>query len=209
MQKSTILFLISVLFLVSCATKNSVGKDYVKVAADKTIYDAPYFADTQTDYVYKTNISVHGKEFSGLFIIKKITETMHRVAFTTEFGNKLLDFEISETDFKINSIVSELDRKMLINTLKADFRLLLRNKFLVTEQLANENSTVYKSQDGKGFNYVFLAKNEGKLYRIVYISKRTDKIIIDMDSDDGILAQNINIEHKNINLKINLTYLRP
>jgi hypothetical protein len=207
MQRSTILFLISALFLVSCATKNSVGKDYVKVEAGNTIYDARYFADKQTDYVYKTNINVYGKEFSGLFIIKRINETTHRVAFTTEFGNKLLDFEISETDFKINSIVSELNRKMLINTLKADFQLLLRKKFLVIEQLANENTTVYKCLDAKGFNYLFLAKNDGKLYRIVNASKKKDKIIIDMKSDDGILAQNVNIEHKNINLKITLTYL--
>jgi hypothetical protein len=101
--------------LVSCG---SVTKNYTPKKLDKTSYDVPYFSDSKTDYVYKTNISVYGNELSGIFIAKKINDTTHRIVFTTEFGNKLMDFEISENDFKVNSIVSELDRKILINTLK-------------------------------------------------------------------------------------------
>ncbi|MNR67870.1 hypothetical protein D3C85_1920930 [compost metagenome] len=62
--------------------------------------------------------------------------------FTTEFGNKLLDFEISEKTFKVNSIVSELDRKILVNTLREDFRLLLKKEYQIQEQFENESDDI-------------------------------------------------------------------
>ena len=103
MQKSTIQFLLINCFLaivlVSCG---SVTKNYTPKKLDKTSYEVPYFSDSKTDYVYKTNITVYGNEISGIFIAKKINDTVHRIVFTTEFGNKLLDFEISDNSFKVN-----------------------------------------------------------------------------------------------------------
>ena len=175
MQKSTILFLLTSVLLISCAS-NPVVKDYVSKTPEKQSFDVPYFANPETDYVYKANISVYGNELSGIFIAKKMNATTHRVVFTTEFGNKLMDFEISETDFKVNSIVSELDRKILINTLKADFRLLLRHHFAVQEQFENSENRVYKSNEGNRFNYLFVSKSSGKLLKIVQTSSRKEKI---------------------------------
>ena len=119
MQKSTIpFFLINCFLAIVLVSCGSVTKNYTPKKLDKTAYTVPYFAEPKTDYVYKTNITVYGHELSGIFIAKKINDTTHRVVFTTEFGNKLFDFEISEKTFKVNSIVSELDKKILINTLK-------------------------------------------------------------------------------------------
>ena len=120
---------ILVLVLSSCAT-NKVVQDYKTVPLEKTTLEVPYFSNPTMDYVYKANITVYGNELTGIFIAKKINDTTHRVVFTTEFGNKLMDFEISETDFKVNFILEELDRKILINTLTNDFRLLLRNHYM-------------------------------------------------------------------------------
>ena len=131
MQKSTVLFLINILFLVASCATNNLEKELKPVALENTIYNLSYFANPEIDYAYKANISVYGNDMSGIFIAKKINATTHRVVFTTEFGNKLLDFEISETEFKVSSIVDELNRKILINTLKKDFRLLLKNQFLI------------------------------------------------------------------------------
>lgn len=209
MQKSTIQFLlincVLAIVLISCG---SVTKNYSKKKLDKTSYEAPYFSNPKTDYVYKTNITVYGNEISGIFIAKKINDTVHRIVFTTEFGNKLLDFEISEKSFKVNSIVSELDRKILINTLREDFRLLLKKEYLIQEQFENESDNIYKSADGKRDNYLFLSKKDQKLEKVVHASQTKEKITLTFSSENNIFAEKIEIIHHNIKLKIVLNYFK-
>ncbi len=211
MQKSTIHNLLTnllvALILVSCAT-NNVVKDYKVTTTDKPVYNIPYFANPEIDYIYKANITVYGNELSGIFIAKKINETTHRIVFTTEFGNKLLDFEISENDFKVNSIVSELDKKILINTLKTDFRLLLRKKFLIKEQYEDATKIVYKSLDKKNYNFLFISKADNKLINIIHASKRKEKINLSFFSENNTFAEKILIKHNNIKLKIELNYFK-
>jgi len=193
------------LILTSCAT-NSVVKDYIPVPLEKTVYLVPYFSNPTMDYVYKANISVYGNELTGIFIAKKINDTTHRVVFTTEFGNKLLDLEISENDFKVNSIVDELDRKILINTLVTDFRLVLRSHYTIKNQFTNNENTVYVAEDGKMLNYLFVSKSGNSLSKIVHASKRKEKINLFFTSENNIFASKIIIEHKTIQLKIELNY---
>ena len=210
MQKSTIPFLLINLFfllvLSSCAS--NVVKGYTPVTLEKKTVEVPYFSNSATDYVYKANISVYGNELTGIFIAKKINETTHRVVFTTEFGNKLLDFEISEKEFKVNSIAEELDRKILINTLKTDFRLLLRKDYLIEKQFENTLDIVYQSKDGNKYNYLFVSKTDEKQYKIVHSSRTKEKISISFDSENNIFAERIVLRHKNIKLKIELNYLQ-
>lgn len=210
MRKSTIPFLLINFFLVlvlsSCAS--NVVKEYTEVPLEKKVVTVPYFSNSDTDYVYKANISVYGNELTGIFIAKKINETTHRVVFTTEFGNKLLDFEISENDFKVNSIAEELDRKILINTLKNDFRLLLRKQYLIEEQFENAKDKVYKSREGNMYNFLFVSKTNKKQYKIVHSSRTKEKISISFDSENDIFAERIILQHRNIKLKIELNYLQ-
>ncbi|MCD0464313.1 hypothetical protein [Flavobacterium sp. ENC] len=209
MQKSTIQFLlincVLAIVLISCG---SVTKNYSPKKLDKTSYEAPYFSNPKTDYVYKTNITVYGNEMSGIFIAKKINDSTHRVVFTTEFGNKLLDFEISDKSFKVNSIVSELDRKILINTLRDDFRLLLKKEYLIQEQFENESDNIYKSADGKRDNYLFLSKKDQKLEKVIHASKTKEKITLTFSSENNIFAEKIQIIHQNIKLKIEFNYFK-
>jgi phosphoribosylformylglycinamidine (FGAM) synthase PurS component len=209
MQKSTIQFLLINCFLaivlVSCG---SVTKNYTPKKLDKTSYEVPYFSDSKIDYVYKTNITVYGNEISGIFIAKKINDTTHRIVFTTEFGNKLLDFEISDNSFKVNSIVSELDRKILINTLKEDFRLLLKKKYLIQEQFENDSDNIYKSKDGKRDNYLFISKKDHRLEKVVHSSQTKEKFTLTFTSENNIFAEKIQIIHQNIKLKIELNYFK-
>lgn len=193
--------------LSSCSSLNVV-KGYNPVAMEKTVLEVPYFSNSAIDYVYKANIRVYGNELSGIFIAKKINDTTHRVVFTTEFGNKLLDFEISETDFKINYIVEELDRKILINTLKTDFRLLLKGNYVVKEQYENQENKVYQTEVDKTTNYLFISKKENRLNKIVNASKRKEKINLFFTSENNIFATKIIIQHYKIKLRIELNYLQ-
>ncbi len=211
MRKSTVRSLLcslcTAVFVVSCATHQAV-KDYTPIVAEKATVRNPYFADDQTDYVYKANINAYGHELTGIFIAKKINATTHRVVFTTEFGNKLLDFEISPTDFKVNSIVEELNRKMLINTLKTDFRLLLQTDFKVDGQFAKTTSRVYQNNDGNHFNYLYLASADNKLYQITRTTKTKEQITIRFTSENNIFAETITVQHTNIKLQMVLSYFK-
>lgn len=211
MQKSTIPYSIISVFLVlilsSCSSLNVV-KGHNPVALNKNIFEVPYFSNPEMDYVYKANITIYGNELSGIFIAKKINDTTHRVVFTTEFGNKLLDFEISETDFKVNSIVEELDRKILVNTLKDDFRLLLKNSHKIKQQYENQESKVYLSEDEATNNYLFISKADNRLNKIVNASKRKERINLIFTSENNIFATKIVIQHYNIKLRIELNYLQ-
>lgn len=194
------------LLLVSCGS-NKVVKEYRNVALKSNTFEVPYFSNKETDYVYKANITVYGKELTGLFIAKKIDEDTHRIVFTTEFGNKLLDFEISETDFKVNFILEELDKKFLINILVNDFRLLLRSHYTVDDQFENNFDIVYETLDKDKMNYLFVSKATNSISKIVHSSKRKKIITILYTSKKDIFAENIIIEHQNIKLKIELNYL--
>ena len=207
MQKSTIAFLLISFFLASCAT-NSVLQGYTKKVSDTKIFDVSYFSNPGVDYVYKANIRVYGNELSGIFIAKKLNDSTHRVVFTTEFGNKLMDFEISQDDFKVNSIVSELDRKMLLNTLKTDFKLLFKGRYSIQQEFENAQNIVFKSDAGNRYNYLFISKSDGKLLKIVRTSERKEKINLSFTSANSIFAERIVIQHTNIPLRIELNYLK-
>ncbi len=166
-----------------------------------------YFANPEMDYVYKAHIDVYGNELSGIFIAKRINDSIHRVVFTTDFGNKLLDFELSETDFKVNYIMEDLDKKMVVNTLRDDFRLLLRVDYSIVESLDNEEYYIYKSADKKRFNYFFVNKTDGKLVKLINASKCKEKVVFEFASENSTFAENITILHKNIKLKIELNQI--
>lgn len=210
MQKSTILFLTTSLFLllVSCGS-NKLMQGYRERIPEVSVFEVPYFASPETDYVYKANITIYGNELTGIFIAKKINDTTHRVVFTTEFGNKLIDVEISEADFKINSIVDELNRKIVLGTLRDDFRLLLRRQFAVQQQFENAENTVYQSADAKNSNYLFVSKTSKKLVKIVNATPRKEKIKLSFTSEKDTFAEDIAIIHNNIKLKIELHHFKP
>ncbi|WP_237421157.1 hypothetical protein [Flavobacterium sp. Sd200] len=193
------------MLLSSCAVKTVDGFEQTEPITES--YKAPYFSDPVKDYVYKAQITVYGRDFGGIFIAKRVSDSLYRAAFTTEFGNKLFDFEISDNSFKVNYILEELDRAIIVNTLRKDFMLLLKQNHAISQQYEDSASKVYKSKDGKRFNYMFINKASGQLDKLVNTTKSKEKTIITYTPESNILAQNIVIDHKNIKLKIELNIL--
>lgn len=210
MQKLRIPFLITSFFLLillnSCAVKTV--KDFNKTEVSSPTFKSTFFSDKKTDYVYKSSISVYGRDFGGIFIVKKTNDTTHRIVFTTEFGNKLFDFEIIGNEFKVNFILEELDRKIIVNMLKRDFMLLLKSEFQIDEQFENADFTVYESKENNRFNFLFVSKKSLRLEKLVHSTKSKEKISIEYLSENNTLADRIIIDHKNIKLRIELNYLR-
>lgn len=112
---------ISLTFLLfACASfpkKYNLGR----IDSDVAIAVNPYFSDISMDYIYKAKINFGEKSFGGIFVVKKFGPEHHRVVFTTELGNKLFDFSFIKNEFRINFILSEMNKKILISLLKKDF----------------------------------------------------------------------------------------
>ena len=195
---------INILFLLitSCSlqtTKNLIVKEVSQIEVDN-----PYFSNTYIDYIYKAKIDIYGRKFGGILIIKKIDENSHRVVFTTEFGNKLFDF-LFENDTVINNfVIEELDKKFIVNTLQNDFKLLVSQKNKVLNQFDSGLEDIYKTIDGKQFNFYFINKKSHTLDKITRTSK--SKVIVEVlfSNVESVIANSILIHHKNIKLNIGL-----
>ena len=122
---------ISLLYVIVGCASYPKKQAFTTTDISKYALSNPYFSDQSKDYIYKASISVQGNDFSGLLIVKKIQDSNHRIAFTTEMGNKLFDFSFIENEFHINYIIDDLNRKFLINVLKADFKALTKEHITV------------------------------------------------------------------------------
>jgi len=154
--------------------------------------------------VYKCQMEIYGNDISGILIIKKISETTHRVVMTSDFGNKMIDFEISENDFKLNYVLADLDKKMVINFLKNDFRELLRQKYIVSESFENEKFSVFQSEVDKKNYYLSFNKENSLLTKIVFTKNNKEKINFSFEAKKPTFAEMINLEHKDFKINIKL-----
>jgi hypothetical protein len=208
MQKLTTRFLVTSLLLVvliSCKSYQIEGA--TKVTSTTTNFQNLYFSNPETDYVYKAHIEVYGNDLSGIFVVKKVNNSVHRVVLTTDFGNKLLDFELSEKDFKVNYIVDELNKKIVINTLKKDLVLLLKSNHKVNEVIENEENMIYKSIDVNRINFLFKTKNDNNFIKLLNTSKNKEIVEFIFIPKNTNFAESIIIHHYNIKLKIELNQI--
>jgi len=198
--------IISLLLIVcnSCALKTTEGLRAVEVTNAEVAN--PYFSNTDIDYVYKAKIEIYGKYVGGILIIKKVEEDSHRVVLTTEFGNKIFDFLYKGDSFTKNFVLEDLDKKIIVNTLQRDFKLLISERSKVEEQFATKGQQIYKSKSNNRFNFYFFDEKSVILKRIIQTSKRKEKVEIVFTSKRNDLAQKIRINHSNIKLKIDLNY---
>lgn len=188
--------------LISCKTYKPANAK--PIANDEKTVENLYFSSRE-DYVYKCQMEIYGNDISGILIIKKINETTHRVVMTSDFGNKMIDFEISENDFKLNYVLADLDKKRVINFLKNDFQELLKQKYPVNESFENSDSKIYTSKPEKKQYYLFFDKTSGLLHQIVYTQNNREKIDFTFDAKKPTFAETINLQHKDfkINIKLN------
>ncbi|MCK5638059.1 MAG: hypothetical protein KAH67_05065 [Flavobacteriaceae bacterium] len=200
-------FLISSLFIVLISCSSSITKGLLEQTPNKEEVINNYFSDTNKDYVYKAKIKVYKNNLSGLLIIKKINQNHHRIVFTTEFGNKIFDFEYVENSFKLNFLVEELNKKYIINTLSKDLYLLVNQNNIITKQFYSEDQLVYQTKSNDQDNYYFISKTKNNLNKIVMASKEKEKMTIFYNGVDNEIAKDIVMIHQNIKMSINLTYL--
>ena len=196
--------LISAFFSLFISCKSYQVKDAVSVDNSLQFVQNQYFSDVSLDYVYKTHIEIYGNKMGGIFIAKRINDTIHRMVLTTDFGNKLLDFEVSENSFKVNFIIDNLDKKIIINTLRDDFRTLLQVNSKVFKTYKRNNEVIYQTENNA---YYYFDEVSNNLTKIIKTNKRKEKVIFTFNPKKTTLAENINIQHNNIKLRINFNQI--
>ena len=201
MRKLTIaLLVINFLMGAGCAQKPGII-----AGPEMAVVRNNYFSDTSKDYVYRTKIFVYGNELNGILIAKKISDATHRVVLTTDFGNTLFDFEIGKDVFKINNIVADLDRKIIVNTLRDDFRLVLREQYATTDGALDNNGKLTQESRNEG-NLLRFSSSDNRLTTISSGTSRKQKVIIGFESENNIFADKITIRHYDIKLQIEMIH---
>lgn len=196
--------LISAFFTLFISCKSYQVQDAVSVDNSLQFIQNQYFSDVSLDYVYKTHIEIYGNKMGGIFIAKRINDSIHRMVLTTDFGNKLLDFEISENSFKVNFIIDNLDKKIIINTLRDDFRTLLQVNSKVFKTYKRNNEVIYQTENNAYYYFDEFSRN---LTKIIKTNKRKEKVVFTFNSKKTTFAENINIQHYNIKLKIDFNQI--
>jgi len=159
-----------------------------------------YFSNPDVDYVYKANIEVFDKIFGGIFIVKKIATNNHRIVFTTELGNKLFDFSFINHTFKVNYILDDLNKGILINILKKDFKVLIQEQLNITNIFTSENRQVLETSINNKKHYYFVNQF---LDKVVRVKNGKEKVVFLFTKINDNVVEQIHINHSDIKLKIN------
>ena len=190
----------------SCSLPTTKG--FIETSVSITEYQNLYFSNPTEDYVYKAKIKAFNKNFGGLLIVKKIATKNHRIVFTTEFGNKIFDFEINNGKTTTHFILEQLNKGVIIKTLQRDFETLTKEYNTVQKTFKSNNFIIYKSKLKSRYNYYFIDKTTKELDKIVHATKTKEKTIFSFNKATKNKALKINIQHKNLPIIIDLTILK-
>ncbi|HRI33374.1 MAG TPA: hypothetical protein PLD02_06450 [Saprospiraceae bacterium] len=147
------LFLIFIL-LFSCSSAKFPYSDYKQMVPNNTCHVKIF---PNFDYiVFNTNIEILNKNLSGLLLLKKMPDSTTRFVFTNEFGNTYFDFQFTQNQFKIISIIDYLDKKPVINQLKTDLGLLIGYQNSNPIKNFNNNSKLYHTYEYNHFKNVYI-----------------------------------------------------
>lgn len=192
---------ICILFFVSCASYPYKIGLVEEESVTQQVYN-PYFSNTAKDYIYKADLQFYKRKFSGIIIVKKIGEKEHRLVFTTEMGNKIFDFSFYENEFKVNYVLEEMNKKIILNILERDFTTLLKEYNTSIQTYRKEDEKVKETEVAHKRHFYFY-KNR-KLVKIVKENKGKEKVVYHFSEIKDDIVKGILIEHKNIKLNIKL-----
>ena len=116
-------------------------------------------------------------------------------------GNTLFDFSFNKSNFKVNYILDDLNKKILINILKKDFEVLITENLITEEAYIQHDKTIKKGTLNKKIYYYFEAP---QIHKIVRANNKKEKVRFLFTEISDNIAQKIQIIHSNIKLTITL-----
>lgn len=183
----------SLLLLVGCSTPYQLPSQYQLAPKTTETVKNPHFSVGE-QYLYRATITAYGHTFSGLLAARITADNAWRVALTTDFGNTLFDFEKKEGRVEVNYALPDLNRKVIINTLTADFQKLLQTHFVVIHKYADDTTEVQQCKDGSDTVYLFTSETN--------LSKQLNMKGKKLYTTFTYTPDNITIEHHTLKMQI-------
>ena len=172
----------SLLLLVGCSTPYQLPSQYQLAPKTTETVKNPHFSVGE-QYLYRATITAYGHTFSGLL-----------AALTTDFGNTLFDFEKKEGRVEVNYALPDLNRKVIINTLTADFQKLLQTHFVVIQKYVDGTTEVQQCSVGSDIVYLFTSGTN--------LSKQLNMKAKSLYTTFTYTPDNITIEHHTLKIQI-------
>lgn len=146
---------------------------------------------------------------SGILFFKKMDDGSTRTVFQNEMGIAFFDFKWNIQDsFSVVSIIEQLDKPAVINTLRTDLSLLLMKGLRSKDEsiIISKGDTLSRFPVNKGYAYY---KRRGKqISRIEYAGKsRITSITLAGIAPDNKLPTGILFRHHKVNFTIDLKRL--
>ena len=195
------LLISSCFLLFSCGLPMLKNMEEVSLVNAPESIENPYFKDLDS-YIFKSSISIYSHDLSGILVIKKLSNTSCRVAFTTEFGNTLLDMTVTPTGYEKHFAIQKLDRKVILKTLAKDIRALTENDLRAKKAFRQGEKEVLMGNLNKFQLYYFFKL--GRLKQILKTTKNKEKLKIQFSFDEVGQLNLINLAHEGIALNIQL-----
>ena len=211
-MKNLVLSSLCFLFLSGCSFSLLKNFQRLPEAGDPGNELTPWFQG-DSNPVYKTAIDVYRNHFSGLMVIKPLSDNSHRVLFITELGIKIWDMEFfSNGDFTLHYCLEALNRRSIINTLKNDIGLMIQNipekgKRIKVFSDRRTGQTIIRQKSGLGSMYYYRGKDAKKVGSIIQTSATGKKVNLRFYSAEENLIDSVRISHYKIKLDIYLTAL--
>ena len=157
--------------------------------------------------LYKTEVEVVGNHLGGMLLIKKMPDSSTRLVFSNEMGFKFFDFEFApDGNFKVYSIMKQLNKKAVLKTIQKDFELILMERLdsAALSIRTNNGLTYYVFPQTTGFNYYITDSTGNELVRMERASKRKTVVEAIMKDYKNGIPDTIGISHKTFNFTIGL-----
>ena len=204
-HKGLPLLIIPLFFLSSCSFGLLEG---YRKTEQVSITPVSWFKTDSDHLLMNTTIDVMKNHFSGLTVIKSLSNGGFRVVFMTEVGLKIFDMEfIPGKPVQVYYFMDALDKKILVKTLSADLKLML------IQPQENGKPLLYDSGSGKLMarythkrkrDYYEISRVTGKPVQAYQVSRTSKKARVDYYSTGGIQIDSVKIVHYNVNLRIGM-----
>lgn len=196
------LVLISISLLSFCCSV-ALFPGYEKSTEKKEHQPVLLLTDDSKSMLFNTQIDLFKNHYSGLTVIKKFSDTSHRVVFVTEMGLKIFDIELFEKGvYKVHFIPEWMNKKPLIKTLANDFGLLTKDNFSSAGLLQKNGKDILKMKENRNKKFYFIEDNKvGEILQVKGVSKKVNVDFYRTENE----VDSVKINHYNIKLSIQLS----
>ena len=202
-MKMTLVYFSILLFFGSCTPGIFKGLDPAgKKRIEKTDL-FPFVVDTTL--MYDMQIHYKKNDFSGILLIKPVENNSIRMALTSVFGMTIFDFELNEKEFRVNRCFQPMQKKMILNLFRKDFRALFSYQLpqvIDAKVYEKEQAPVgYKINTSDGKTYYLIQNSQLKKIEMpAFITS----LKIDFQNYKNNLPGRVIIKHPSLKLNMQL-----